>query len=51
LIVKTNASEIDVIPIRGHSGIGKLQLMEVRNLSPMMLGNTTFIISEEEKVY
>ncbi|KAL4463454.1 hypothetical protein ABPG73_016417 [Tetrahymena malaccensis] len=36
LIIKSNASGIDIIPIRGRSGVGQIKLIEIKNMSPLL---------------
>ncbi|EAR87678.3 transmembrane protein, putative (macronuclear) [Tetrahymena thermophila SB210] len=36
LIIKSNASGIDIIPIRGRSGVGQIKLTEIKNMSPLL---------------
>lgn len=37
LIIKSNASGIDIIPIRGRSGVGSIKLVDIKNMSPILL--------------
>lgn len=36
LVIKTNVTGIDIIPIIGKSGIGQMTIKSVKNLSPFI---------------
>lgn len=37
LIIKSNISGIDIIPIRGKGGVSNLKLTDIKNLSPILI--------------
>lgn len=47
LAVKSNATELKVIKVTGHSGVGRLQLISLHNTSPLIIGNKPSSLYEE----
>lgn len=47
LIIKSNVSDIDIIQLVGSSGIGKLQIIDIKDISPLMLVNKTSQVEKD----
>jgi len=50
LIIKNNISGIDIIPMKAKSGIGSIQILEVKTLSPFLFGNSKEHISRAKLI-